>query len=54
MSKRFDADYILNKLYEFDDLLGGKLKLEMEEELRADKFYKKRDEIKEYLEDTNK
>jgi len=45
MASRFNADYILNKLYDFDDVLGGSLKAKEIEEAKKDEFYVRKAEL---------
>lgn len=51
---RFDPDYILNKLYDFDEELGGNLRMQAEEEARQDPFNLKVKEIKQLFMEVKK
>jgi len=42
---RFNADYMLKRLYEFDEMLGGRMREEEEEREKADKFFVEQAEI---------
>ena len=54
MSNRFNVDYILAKLYLFDERLGGDLKEREEEEAKRDPFYVQRNEILEFIKEIKK
>ena len=46
---RFNPDYILDKLYDFDECLGGRLREEEKEKEKQDKFFVEQDEITKML-----
>lgn len=51
---RFNAEYILKVLYEYDDLLGGRLREEEAEREKADKFYVEQAEISKIFNEVKK
>jgi hypothetical protein len=54
MAIKFNPDYILTKLYEFDERLGGRLKEEEKEREKLDPFYLEQEEIMKFMNEMKK
>lgn len=51
---KFNPDYILDKLYDFDEILGGRIREEEKEKEKQDKFFVEQDEIMKILNEIKK